>query len=85
MKPAKIIGGIFVTASVVCAGSVMSGYGVKQHQNKAARLAQQYKNTLNSLDIKAQYEKAHLQTISSIKKAIPQSDESLKIISKATK
>lgn len=85
MKPAKIIGGICVTASAVCAGSVISGYGIKQHQNKAKKLAQQYQNSINSLDIKAQYEKAHLQTLSSIKKAIPQSDESLKIISKATK
>ena len=82
MKPAKIVSGICVAASVVCAGSIASGYGIKQHQDNAARLAKQCKNTINSLDIKAQYEKIHLQTISSIKK---QSDESLKVISKAAK
>ena len=82
MKPAQIVSGICVAASVVCAGSIASGYGIKQHKDSAARLAKQCKNTINALDIKAQYEKTHPPPPPSIRK---QSDESLKVISKAAK
>lgn len=44
-----------------------------------------YKNTLDSLTLKAQYEKVYLQTIDSLKKVIKQKDDSIKILTKATK
>lgn len=46
MKPAQIVSGICVAASVVCAGSIASGYGIKQHKDSAARLAKQCKTQL---------------------------------------
>lgn len=46
MKPAQIVSGICVAASVVCAGSIASGYGIKQHKDSATRLAKQCKTQL---------------------------------------
>lgn len=44
-----------------------------------------YKNTLDSLELKAKYEKVHLQTIDSLKNVIAQKDDSIKMLSKAAK
>lgn len=49
------------------------------------RINDVYKHTLDSLAVKAHYEKVHLQTIDSLRKVIAQKDDSIKILTKATK
>lgn len=49
------------------------------------RINNVYKKTLDSLAVKAQYEKIHLQTIDSLQKVIAQKDDSIRALTKVTK
>lgn len=56
-----------------------------EQKNIPYEINKTYKKALDSLNLKASYEKVYLQTIDSLKRVIAQKDDSIKILTKATK
>ena len=92
LKIKTLIGGLFVTGAVVGGGSAALGASARKNQQEKQienftghiqnEINKTYKKTLDSLTLKANYEKIYLQSYNSIKKAIPQTDNSIKILTK---
>lgn len=94
MKTSTILSGLIVTGTLVSAGSIGLGAASKnkhlQKQNinsqiiNTKKLTSAYYNTVDSLTLKSQYEKVYLQSMDSLKKAIVNNDEKIKILKNST-
>lgn len=94
MKTNTILSGLIVTGTIVSAGSIGLGVASKnkhlQKQNinsqiiNTKKLTSAYRNTVDSLILKSQYEKVYLQSMNSFKKAIVNNDEKIKLLKNST-